>query len=163
MSARSRSRVMRRNTTLSWILRDEGHYAEAGKLARQIVDIRRRVLGPDHPFTPQSEFALADILKLEGRYAEAEKLLRETLEIRRRTLPEENLRTASTAYKLARSIARQNRRDEAISLLQDAVKHGLAIDITLGMDKDPALKCLHGDPRFEALVAESHQAAASTK
>jgi non-specific serine/threonine protein kinase/serine/threonine-protein kinase len=148
---------------LADVLRIEGRYPEAEKLARETLDIQRRTLGPEHKDTLWTMSVLGAILVDEGRYAEAEKLLRETLEIQRRTLGEQSLRTASTAYHLARSMARQNRRDEAISLLQGAVKHGLAINVISGMDKDPALKSLHGDPRFEALVSETHTAAASTK
>jgi hypothetical protein len=107
--------------------------------------------------------ALGGILVDEGRYAEAEKLLRDTLDIRRRVLGEDNPNTAATEYKLARSIARQHRRDEAISLLQGAVKHGLASDTISGMDKDPDLKSLHGDPRFEALVTKPRESAESAK
>ena len=148
---------------LADVLRLEGRYPEAEKLARETLAVQRRTVGPEHNDTLWTMSVLGATLVDEGRYPEAEKLLRETLEIQRRTLGEQHLRTASTAYNLARSMARQNRRDEAISLLQGAVKHGLAMNVISGMDKDPALKSLHGDPRFEALVAESHQAAASTK
>jgi tetratricopeptide (TPR) repeat protein len=106
---------------------------------------------------------LGIILLGEGRYADAEKLLRETLGFDRRVFGEDNRATAEVAYNLACSIARQNRRDEAISVLQDAVKHKLASDIIADMNKDPDLKSLHGDPRFEALVAKAPQAVASTK
>jgi non-specific serine/threonine protein kinase/serine/threonine-protein kinase len=148
---------------LADVLRLEGRYPEAEKLARETLDIQRRTLRPEHNDTLWTMSVLGGILVDEGRYAEGDKLLRETLEIQRRTLGEQSLRTASTAYHLARSMARQNRRDEAISLLQGAVKHGLAINVISGMDKDPALKSLHGDPRFEALVSETHPAAASIK
>jgi hypothetical protein len=42
----------------------------------------------------------------------------------------------------------------AIRLLRDAVSHGLSAGNTRGIEKDPDLKSLHGDPRFTALVAE---------
>jgi hypothetical protein len=58
-------------------------------------------------------------------------------------------------------MARQNRRNEALSLLREAVEHGLPTYAILGMDQDPDLKSLHGDPRFEALVAKARQATAS--
>ena len=32
-------------------LQSEGQYAEAEKLVRETLDIRRRVLGPEHPDT----------------------------------------------------------------------------------------------------------------
>jgi hypothetical protein len=57
---------------------DEGRYAEAEKLDRETLDIRRRVLGPEHPVTLTSMNNLAIVLADEGRYAEAEKLDRHT-------------------------------------------------------------------------------------
>ena len=42
---------------------------------------------------------------------------------------------------------------EALSLLRQAVDHGLSPSDALGMEKDPDLKSLHGDPRFIPLVA----------
>jgi hypothetical protein len=36
---------------LAWALGQEGRYAEAEKLDREVLDIERRVLGPEHPTT----------------------------------------------------------------------------------------------------------------
>jgi serine/threonine protein kinase len=140
-------------------LEDEGHYAEAEELNRETLDIQRRVLGPDHPDTLNSMNSLAVDLDDEGHYAEAEKLYRETLDIQRRVLGPENPHTALTKYNIACAVARQSRRNEALSLLGEAVEHGLPAYVALGMDKDPDLKSLHGDPRFDALLAEARAAA----
>jgi hypothetical protein len=106
---------------------------------------------------------LATDLGDEGRYAEAEKLDRETLAIRRRVLGPEHPDTAVSTYNLACIVALQGRRDASLSLLQDAVEHGLPSEDVVGIGRDPDLKSLHGDPRFEALVAQSLRAAANTK
>ena len=140
---------------------DEGRHAEAEKLYRQVLDIRRRALGPNHPDTLRSMNDLANVLNHEGRYVEAEKLGRQALDLRRRVLGPDHPETANSTYTLACIMARQNRRNEALSLLREAVEHGLPTYAILGMDQDPDLKSLHGDPRFEALVAKARQATAS--
>jgi eukaryotic-like serine/threonine-protein kinase len=144
-------------------LNEEGQNAEAEQVYRQALDIRRRVLGPDHPATLTAMSNLATDLGDEGRYAEAEKLDRETLAIRRRVLGPEHPDTAVSTYNLACIVALQGRRDASLSLLQDAVEHGLPSEDVVGIGRDPDLKSLHGDPRFEALVAQSLRAAANTK
>jgi hypothetical protein len=57
----------------------EGGNPEAEKLARRTLDIRRSVLGSEHPDTLASMSQVAEIMSLEGRFAEAEKLYRKTL------------------------------------------------------------------------------------
>ena len=148
---------------LATVLMDESHYAEAEKLDRETLDVQRRVLGPEHPHTLLSMNNLASVLMDEGRYAEAEKLFRETLEIRRRVLGPENPDTARSTYNLSCIAARRGRRDEALSVLSQAVDHGLSPSVDLGIDKDPDLKSLHGDPRFAALVAHAKERAAAAQ
>jgi pentatricopeptide repeat protein len=100
---------------------------------------------------------LADVLANEGRYAEAEKLQRKTLDILRRVLGPEHPETASCTYNVACVLARAGNRDEALSLLREAVDHGLRPGVDLAIGNDPDLKSLHGDPRFEALVAHAKE------
>jgi non-specific serine/threonine protein kinase/serine/threonine-protein kinase len=150
-------------TNLANVLKDEGHYAEAEKLYRETLDVERRVLGPEHPRTLWLMNNLANVLTDEGRYAEAEKLFRKTLDIRRRVLGPESPDAASSTYNLSCIAARQGRRDEALSLLREAVDHGLRPGADLGMDTDPDLKSLHGDPRFAALVAHAKERAAAAQ
>ena len=45
--------------------------------------------------------------------------------------------------------------------LREAIDHGLAPNACLDMEKDPDLISLHGDPRFEALVAHAKERAAA--
>ncbi|MGC2528517.1 MAG: tetratricopeptide repeat-containing protein kinase family protein, partial [Candidatus Acidiferrum sp.] len=140
-------------------LYNEGHYAEAEKLCRESLDIRRKVLGPEHPDTLESMNNLADVLSHEGQYDEAEKLYRETLEIRERLLGPDNPATALSRYGLGIIAVRRGQRDKAFSLLHDAINHGLPGSALVGIEKDPDLKPLHGDPRFDALVAQVKQRA----
>jgi len=67
-----------------------GLFSRAKDLEQQSLDIRRRLLGPEHPDTLNSMSDLADALNHDGHYAEAVKLNRETLEIRHHVLGPEN-------------------------------------------------------------------------
>ena len=151
-------------SNLAAILSEEGRYTEAEKLDRETLGIRRRVLGPEHPNTLLSMSNLAGDLGREGLYAEAANLYREVLDIRRRVLGPDHPYTADSAYNLGCVMVHQGRREEALSLLREAEDHGLLSNVALGMDKDPDLKSLHGDPRFDALLAKAREnAAASAK
>jgi serine/threonine protein kinase/tetratricopeptide (TPR) repeat protein len=143
--------------TLANVLADENHLSEAEKLLRETLEIQRRALGPEHSNTLDSANNLATILDDEGHYAEAEKLQRETLEIQRRVLGAQHPATISSVYNLACYAARNGKRDEALSLLAEAVAHGGGRQ----MHTDTDLKSLHGDPRFDALVAKVKEHAAS--
>ena len=150
-------------SNLANALGNEGQYAEAEKLCRESLDIRRKVLGPEHPNTLESMNNLADILAHEGHYDEAEKLDRDTLDIRQRVLGPENPETALSRYGLGALAARKGQRDKAFSFLREAVDHGLPHSALLGLEKDPELKSLHGDPRFDALVAHAKEHAAGAQ
>jgi non-specific serine/threonine protein kinase/serine/threonine-protein kinase len=147
-------------SSLASDLSAEGRHAEAEKLDRETLDIRGRTLGREYPGTLESMNNLADDLTAEGQYAEAEKLYREELDIDRRVFGTDYPETALAAYNLGCILARQNKRDEALSLLREAVEYGLPRKDVLEMEKDPDLKSLRGDPRFEALVARARQPAA---
>jgi hypothetical protein len=103
--------------------------------------------------------AVRNNLLHQSRYAEAEKLQEDTLDIQRRVLGPDHPNTAASVYNLA--IVKVRKRDpaEALRLLHEAVTHGLSPSDCLGLEKDPDLKSLHGDPRFEAVVADARSRA----
>jgi eukaryotic-like serine/threonine-protein kinase len=142
---------------LADVLAREGHYSEADQLVRQTLATERRTLGPEHSDTLVTLSSLGDILKKEKRYSEAEKPYRETLEGRRRALGDGHPDTAATAYDLACVLALGGKRDEALSNLRFAAEHELPAETRQGLEKDEDLKSLHGDPRFDALIASSRQ------
>src|SRR6266849_5592405 len=148
-------------TNLAIVLSREGRDAEAEKLEREELDISRRVLGPAHKGTLTSMDNLAIVLSREGRNAEAEKLEREALDISRRVLGAEHPQTAASIYNLGVIAANRGNRTEALSLLRQALDHGLLPTGALGMEKDPGLKSLQGDPRFDTLVVYAKQRAAA--
>lgn len=148
---------------LANVLDDEGHHAEAEKMMRDSLEIKTRVLGPEHRDTLMSMHNLGDILYEEGRYDEAEKVLRQTRDISRRVLGPEYPDTAASTYSLGSIALRRGNRGEALADLREAVDHGLAPMLDLGIESDPDLKALHGDPRFDALVAHAKARAAATR
>jgi serine/threonine protein kinase len=148
---------------LSVVLEEEGRHQEAEKSLRETLEIERRVWGPEHPDTLKTMIDLGQVLNEEGRLAEAEKLNREVLEIERRVLGPEHPDTAATIYNLGCIAAHKGKRDEAFSLLRAAVDHGLAPTYDLEIEKDSELKSLHGDPRFDALVARAKERAAAAQ
>jgi len=155
--------TLRSIMNLANVLNREGHYAEAEKLYRETLELQRHVLGLEHLETLRSMMNLGAVLMSEGHYSEAEKLDRETLELQRRVLGPEHPEAAISTYNLACIAAHRGRRDEALLLLREAVDHGLQPSLDLGIDKDPDLKSLHGDPRFAALVAHAKERAAATQ
>jgi non-specific serine/threonine protein kinase/serine/threonine-protein kinase len=143
---------------LAGTLENEGRYAEAEKLFRETVDIERRVLGPEHPRTLNGLELEAGDISREGRYGDAEKLFREAI----RTAGKANQPgvLAEAWYNFACVAAVAGRREEALRYLAQAIDHGFA---NPGLMADDDLKFLHGDPRFEALVAHSKAGAAAAR
>jgi serine/threonine protein kinase len=148
---------------LAVMLRTSGRSLEAEKLHRETFDIRRRVLGPEHPETLISMTELAETLDDLRRFGEAEKLYRESLDIHQRVLGPEHPDTAVTKYNLACNLALTGRRGEALAFLRDAFDHGLSPKVALNIEQDSDLKSLHGDPRFEAVVADVKERAAAAQ
>jgi len=145
--------------SLANVLRDEGQYPEAEQLYRQTIDAKRQALGPEHPSTLLAVNDLGNLLKKEKRFPESEKLYRQALEGRMHVLGAGHPDTASSAYALARVLALEGKRDDALTNLQFAANHALGADTRTGLESDADLKSLHGDPRFDVLVATSQQPA----
>jgi CHAT domain-containing protein/tetratricopeptide (TPR) repeat protein len=100
----------------------QGKYAEAERLFRQALEIRRRVQGEDHPDTATACDNLASSLTDQGKFAEAERLLRQALEIRRRALDEDSLDTAHSNNELGHLLWLQGKHAEAEPLFQQALR-----------------------------------------
>ena len=100
-------------------------------------------------------------LSREGRYSETEKSWQQLREIQRRAFGPDDVQTAVSTYNLACVVAREGRRDEALSLLREVIDHGLLPSLGLGIENDSDLQSLHGDPRFDAVVAHAKEHAAA--
>ena len=68
----------------------QGHFAEAEQLARQAVDMHRRLHGDQHPETAWGLKTLAKALRAQQKLAEAEAAVREALAIFRHQFPEDH-------------------------------------------------------------------------
>jgi eukaryotic-like serine/threonine-protein kinase len=144
-------------SNLAQVLTAEGRCREAEELLRQTLATERRILGPEHNYTLHALDGLGEVLTKEKRYPEAEKAYRETLAGMRRALGDGHPDTASVAYGLAAVLALEGKRDESFANLRFAVEHALDANLRGGLEKDPNLKSLHGDARFDALVESSRQ------
>jgi serine/threonine protein kinase len=146
---------------LVYNLYNQGNYADSEKLSREGLARSRRVFGPEHPYTVISMSQLAVGLAHEGHYDEAEKLQRKALNIDRQVLGPDHPYTAMQAADLASILALSGKSDEALSVMREAVDHGLPPGGHLQIEDDPDFKSLHGDPRFDALVAHAKERAAA--
>ena len=70
-------------TDLASALESRGDYARAETLCQEIVDLRRRVAGPDHPDLPRALVDLAVAQRQAGHLVEARANLDEELRLRR--------------------------------------------------------------------------------
>jgi hypothetical protein len=65
---------------LASIYKDQKRYADAERLGREALELRRRLLGPTHPDTANAKYDLACTLALAGKKSEALELLRDSME-----------------------------------------------------------------------------------
>jgi eukaryotic-like serine/threonine-protein kinase len=100
-------------TSLGGLLTRRGDHAGAEPLLREAVDVRRQLLGDDHPRTAVALNNLARAYQAQARYDEAEPLLRESLEIRRRALGADHPEVATALNNLALGLVQTGRYDEA--------------------------------------------------
>jgi tetratricopeptide (TPR) repeat protein len=141
----------------------QGRFADAEKLLRETLDIKRHVLAPEHPSILSSMGSLGMVLTRQGRFAEGEKLLRETLEIQRRVLGPRHPDATTSEYNVVVTNALAGKREEALGLLRENIDHGLTVSDALEMEKDRDLESLRGDPRFTALLAHAKEVAAAAE
>jgi eukaryotic-like serine/threonine-protein kinase len=154
--------TVRSMNTLAAVLTDEGKLEEAQSLAEQVVAIRARVLGAEHPLTLSATSNLAEILTRRGDYNRAQSLLDQARATDIRVLGLNNPQTAMATYNLACVALRRGQSTEALRLLRDALDHKLPGWIAAGMNQDPDLAPLRGDPRFQALLATGSAGAPGT-
>jgi CHAT domain-containing protein/tetratricopeptide (TPR) repeat protein len=98
-----------------------GQYPESERLARIVLDVRRRWLGEGHPDTAAGYNNLANTLRAQGKYAEAEALLRKALAIWLKALGEDHPDTALSYDNLALTLIDLGKSAEAEALERQAL------------------------------------------
>jgi hypothetical protein len=99
----------------------QGKYAEAETLYHDVLAVRRRVLGREHPDTLETAGNLAASLANQGKYAESETLYREVLEVQRRVLGPEHPGMLRTAGNLATTLDARGKHAEAEAMLREVL------------------------------------------
>jgi serine/threonine protein kinase len=150
-------------SALAALLDEEKRFSEAEKLDRQVLEAQLQTLGPKHASTLLTMGNLGFALIEEKKYPEAEKVLREALDGLRRVLGPTHEVTSGAAYKLARVLASEGKRDEAFLNLRAYADAMESVDDIEHLEKDPHFQSLHGDPRFDALLAATRQRIAAAK
>ncbi|GKZ63602.1 hypothetical protein AnigIFM49718_001524, partial [Aspergillus niger] len=97
-------------------LYSDGRWKEAEELGVQVLELRKRVLEPDHPSTLASMADLASTYWNQGRWKEAEELELQVLELRKRVLGSEHPSTLTSMANLASTYRHQGRWKEAEEL-----------------------------------------------
>jgi tetratricopeptide (TPR) repeat protein len=106
------------NLALSY---DAGRRDEALKLREELLPLRRKVNGPEHPDTLKAMHNLAISYDHAGRLDEAVKLREEVLMLRRKVLGPEHPDTLLATANLALSYDETGRRDEALKLREQVL------------------------------------------
>lgn len=104
-----------------------GDYAEALRQTELALQIRERVLGPEHPMVARSVYATAQILDRQGDYETAASRLERALEIRRAALGDEHPTVTSTWAAVASVRRHQRRYEEALPIARDVLRRREAL------------------------------------
>jgi hypothetical protein len=97
-------------------LGSEGRDRESEELLSQVMEVRKRVLGDEHPSTLNSMANLAPTYRNQGRWKEAEELGVQVMEKRKRVLGDEHPATLTSMVNLASTYWNQGRWKEAEEL-----------------------------------------------
>jgi hypothetical protein len=101
---------------LAQSLKEEGRYAEAERIHREVNGIMTRVLGAEHPETLTSACEIASCLRKQAKHAKAEQINREVHAVQKRLLGAEHHDTLTTAANLATTLSDQGKYAEAEQL-----------------------------------------------
>jgi len=101
--------------------REGSRHVEAEELNVQVMETRKRVLGPEHPDTLSSMANLASTFGNKGRWDEAEELFVQVIETFKRALGSEHPSTLNSMWNLAHTYKKHGKDDEAIGLQRQVV------------------------------------------
>ena len=98
------------------VMKENGDWKKAEQLQAQVMDMRKKLLGAEHPHTLSSMENLAGTYCSQGRWNEAEQLEVQVLEMRKKLLGAEHPDTLSSMAQLAGTYKSQGRWSEAEQL-----------------------------------------------
>jgi tetratricopeptide (TPR) repeat protein len=133
----------------------QGRFAEAEPITREVLDVKKRVLGEEHPSTLASAHNLGHSLFGLGKHAEAEQIQRKVLDASRRIHGEEHPHTLTEADQLAQSLSAQRKFAEAEQVYREV------LDVTrrvMGEEHHDTLGCLSN---FAMTLADQFKFAAA--
>ncbi|MCH8988309.1 MAG: tetratricopeptide repeat protein [Chloroflexi bacterium] len=96
-----------------------GRFEEAATIHQENLEVRQRVLGPEHPDTLTSRNNLASAYDSAGRFEEAATIHQENLEVRQRVLGPNHPNTLNSRNNLASAYNSAGRFEEAATLHQE--------------------------------------------
>ena len=102
-------------SNFAFVLWENGDWATAEQLELQVIEIRKTLLGPEHPDTLLSMANLARTYSNQGRWNEAEQLQLQVMDIRKKLLGPEHPDTLSSMGNLASTYSDQGRWNEQSS------------------------------------------------
>ncbi|KAL4737696.1 hypothetical protein BDV11DRAFT_171685 [Aspergillus similis] len=103
-------------------LQSDGRHGEAEIVFRNVLEIRERACGPEHPDTLTSVSWLGSVLAKQGKYEEAEAMHRRGLAGSEKVLGPEHPDTLTSANNLGLVLADQGKYEEAEGMHQQALQ-----------------------------------------
>jgi tetratricopeptide (TPR) repeat protein len=100
----------------AWYVRELGQYRKAIELDFIALEVRRNVLGAEHPDTLNSLDSLGLVLEGQGNYREAETVHHQVMEVRERVLGPDDPSTLTSISNLASTYRKQGRWKDAEEL-----------------------------------------------
>ncbi len=106
--------------TLGEVYRDSGDLEQASSLLNSAINLRTKLLGPEHPATAYSRSELALVMKEQGNFAEASVMAREAFRVIQGKFSLDHPKTAEAMAILGGILEHQSEYVESLQLLNQA-------------------------------------------
>jgi tetratricopeptide (TPR) repeat protein len=122
---------------IAYVLYDQGKYADAERLLREVIAERETALGPEQPETLRARYWLAVVLWVQGKNAEAENEDRAVIKLQQKVLGADHPDTLRTRDNLVATILDQGKYAEAEAECRALLK---VSEKVLGLEDPDTLK-----------------------
>jgi tetratricopeptide (TPR) repeat protein len=128
--------------TIADAYKDLGLFPEAEREQKQVLEMRRRVLGPEHPATLDAANRLGNVYWSQGKLGETEQFLTKILETEQRVLGPDHPQTLKTLGNLGQIFCDDSKYQQAESFLTKAMYRDRrvlgeenidTVDVTIGL------------------------------